>query len=115
MNVQTQILYSDKLIELSEDAILFHNYYFPWGDKKIFLNDIARIEIHGPSLWRGSWRIHGSGNLRTWYPCDWKRPLRTRIYKVIFPGEWFQIGFTVENPEAFEKAIQSCVLLRKEK
>jgi hypothetical protein len=107
MNSKT--LYFDKLIELDENTICFRHYYFPIGSKTVSLKKISRIVILKPSMWNGKWRIHGTGGFKVWFPCDWKRPMRKKIYIALLHGKWWQIGFTVEDPESFERAIQSKV------
>lgn len=93
----TEIIYTDNLVEISNDSILFRHYYFPVGSKKINLNDIKKIEILNPTLTHGKWRIHGTGDFRTWFPLDTKRPKRDMIFIIFFHKRWWRTGFTVEN------------------
>ena len=93
----TEIIYSDKLVEISHDAIHFRHYYFPVGSKKINLKDVEKIEILSPTLINGKWRIHGTGDFRTWFPRDRKRPRRDMIFIIYFFKSWWRTGFTVEN------------------
>jgi hypothetical protein len=91
-------LYQDRLIKMTDDAMVFHGYYFPsGGDKRVPWNQIERIQVKPPSLFGGSWRLWGTGDLRTWYPQDYQRPSRDRIFRVILRDRFRQIGFTVED------------------
>jgi hypothetical protein len=51
-------IYKDKLIEVTDQEIVFHRYYFPFGgDKHVPLQQIERVEARRPSFFGGSWRI----------------------------------------------------------
>ena len=92
------ILYSDKLIEISDNSILIRKYYFPFGSKRVNLADIESITTYKPTLLRGKYRYWGTGDLRTWYPPD-NRPKRDKIFIMKLKGKWWRIGFTVENSQ----------------
>jgi hypothetical protein len=47
----TDIIYQDKLIEISNDSILLKNYYFPSQKQKVILFDsIKKVEVKLPTL-----------------------------------------------------------------
>lgn len=93
-------IYKDKLIELSDEEIIFHRYYFPFGgDRRVSWGQIASIQVKEPSLLGGSWRLWGSGDFRTWFPLDFKRPGRDRIFVAILRDSLRRIGFTVEDSQ----------------
>lgn len=96
-------LYKDSLIEVTDQEIVFHRYYFPFGgDKRVLLSRIEGIEVRQPSIWFGSWRIWGSSG-RTWFPLDGGRPGRDAIFVATLRGGFMRIGFTVERSrEAME-------------
>lgn len=96
----SQIIYSDRLIRITEDSIYFEEYYFPFGSKKVELSSIDRVEVLNPSLLTGKWRIHGSGDFRTWFPRDLERSKRDRIFILHLHKRWRRIGLTVENSDA---------------
>jgi hypothetical protein len=96
----TQVIYSDKLVRITENSILFKRYYFPFGSKSIEFSMIHRVEVIKSSLLNGKWRIHGSGDFRTWFPHDSDRPKRDRIFLLHLNRRWRCIGFTVENSDA---------------
>jgi hypothetical protein len=90
--------YKDALIEIDDREIIFHRYYFPTGTKKrVLLSDIESIEVRQPSTFGGSYRLWGSGDLRTWYPFDGNRPTRDKIFRATLRGRRIRIGFTVER------------------
>ena len=39
--MESQILYSDSLIELDQESILLRGYYFPIGGKRIKLSELS--------------------------------------------------------------------------
>ena len=92
------ILYSDNLIEVSNDSVLIRKYYFPFGPKRVSLEDIESITAYKPSLLSGQYRYWGTGDFRTWYPPD-NRSKRDRIFIMKLIKKWWRIGFTVENSQ----------------
>jgi hypothetical protein len=104
MNVD--ILYSDRLIEISADTILFRQYYFPMGARRLKLSDIERVVVRTPSFISGKYRLQGSGDLRTWFPMDRQRPNRSKIFVLILRNKWRRIGFTVEDEVAVERILR---------
>ena len=108
------VLYSDDLVEITDDSILFRNYYFPAGSKRIMFSEIGNISARKPSLLHGKYRIHGTGDLRTWYPRDLKRPIRDKIFLVTMPHKWLRIGFTVEDSNKVENIFREKHLFESE-
>lgn len=96
------VVYLDRLVRLTTTDIRFSWYYFPFGSKTVALSEIEWID-QVPS---GCWRIWGSGDFRTWFPCDWSRPSRLRIYVLHRRAKFVRIGFTVERDEEFELSLQ---------
>ncbi len=91
------ILYSDTLVEISAHSILFRQYYFPVGSRRINLNEVESVRILKPTFMQGKWRIHGTGDFRTWFPRDMDRPSRDAIFLLKRRKGWWRIGFTVED------------------
>ena len=89
--------YHDKLVQITKEYILFHHYYFPFGSKQIKMDQIKEIKVFDPTLSSGKYRIHGTGDFRTWFPCDVKRASRDRIFVITKKKGWVRIGFTVEQ------------------
>jgi len=102
-----QSAYSDRLVEVSQTGIHFRHYYFPLGTKFVRFSDILRLERRPPTLRNGKWRLWGTGDCKTWFPKDWKRPQRSCIFLLHLSTQKIRIGFTVENPEKFMEAIRS--------
>jgi hypothetical protein len=106
-------IYQDALVEINEREIIFHRYYFPTGsDKRVPLSDIESVEVRQPSTFGGSYRIWGSGDLRTWYPLDRQRPKRDRIFRANLRSQKVRIGFTVERSEEVINVLKQLNLLR---
>ena len=95
----SELIYSDKLVEITEDSILFRDYYFPVGSKRVAFSEVENIVTDMPTMANGKWRIQGTLDLRTWFPRDWKRPNRDRIFMISFPDRRRRIGFTVEDSD----------------
>jgi hypothetical protein len=92
--------YKDSLVEVSDDGMVFHRYYFPLGgDKHVPLNRIESVKVGRNSFFGGKWRIWGTGDFRTWFPEDWGRPGRDRVFFASLRDSYRRIGFTVENSE----------------
>ena len=100
------VIYQDGLVEISTDSILFKEYYFPsLRAKRVPFSAIEKIEIRQPGLFSGKGRLHGTGNLRTWYPLDRQRPTRDRVFVLHIARKWMRIGFTVEDSEAVTRIL----------
>lgn len=80
----------------------------------MLLADIEGIKVKEPTTWNGKWRIHGTGNVKTWYPRDDSRPKRDRIFFAKLKGRWIDIGFTVEDADKVERIFKEKNLLRAE-
>ena len=107
-------IYQDRLIEITDEELVFHHYYFPFGqDRRVPFSDIASIEAKKPSFFGGSWRIWGTGNFTTWFPCDFGRPFRDRIFVVKLRNTRRRIGFTVIDSEKVTTLLKSKGLLQE--
>lgn len=109
--------YKDSLIEISQDNIIFKDYYFPMGAKSVNFSEVEYVEAKKPTLWNGKWRLHGTGDLlfRIWFPADYNRPGRDMIFVMKVKNKWTKIGFTVENSQAVSELFKSKGLLRENK
>jgi hypothetical protein len=104
--MSVDILYSDSLVEVSTEIILFKRYYFPIGAKRVKLSDIERVIIQQPGFFTGKYRLQGSAGLHTWFPMDLQRPRRSKIFLIILRNQKRRIGFTVENEAAIEQILR---------
>ena len=114
-------LYSDNLIDITDEGITFRKYdwMFHYRPRLVPFSDIAQIETRRPSLWTGKWRLFGSGDFQTWFPLDWRRPSRDKIFlallrnspRRIFFSREKSIGFTVEDSTRVEDILKGKGLL----
>jgi hypothetical protein len=109
--MHANVLYSDNLIEISTDTILFRRYYFPLGSKRLKLSDIARVVIQQPSFSTGKYRLQGSSGLHTWSPLDLQRPQRSKIFSMHLHSKKLRISFTVEDEMTVELILREKNLL----
>ena len=111
-NSTAESLYADKLVKITRDSLILHNYYFFGLDKTIPFEKIAGIMVNQPSVSTGKWRIWGSGGPGAWLPFDWHRPSRDRIFHVRFKNTSFITGFTVENSAVVENILRQAGLIK---
>ena len=104
--------YKDSLIKICDDTIVFKNYYFPTGSKSIKLSQVEYVEEKAPTRRNGKSRLHGTGNFKTWFPADYDRPSRDKIFVMKVKGKWIRIGFTVENSYAVSELFRTRGLLQ---
>jgi hypothetical protein len=106
-------LYKDKLIEVTDQEMIFHRYYLPFGSAKyVPWNQIESVQVRPPLFFGGSWRLWGSGDfLRTWFPLDFARPSRDRIFIASLRGSFVRIGFTVEDSQKVASILRKRGLL----
>lgn len=106
------VLYSDRLIEITDQEIVFRRYYFPFGDRHVPWSQIESVEMRPPSIWFGSWRIWGGGPV-TWFPLDWARPSRDAIFVAFLQGRVVRIGFTVQRSKEVAEVLRQRGLLQR--
>ena len=108
------ILYSDKLIEIRNDSILFHNYYFPIpSDKTAKFDEIENFFTVTPTIINGKYRYWGSGDFILWFPLDTQRSKRDIIFILHRKNKKIKIGFTVEDSEKVTDLLKDKVTLNK--
>ena len=109
-----QILYSDRLVEISNNSILLRNYYVPFGNpKRIPMNTIERIDVKEPTLFTGRWRLQGSGDFRVWFPLDLARPTRDKVFIITFAKKRIRAGFTVEDSQTVLRILKDKGLIKQ--
>jgi hypothetical protein len=107
------IHYKDDQVEIVADGLIIHKYYFPtMAPKYIRFDQIDSIRVAPLTLLNGKWRIHGTGNVKTWFPWDRHRPSRDRAFFVTLRGKWVEIGLTVENEAEVESIFRTKGLLQ---
>jgi len=100
-------LYTDRLVDLTENALVLKRYYFPFGARRVELADVAKVRVLRPTLMNGKWRLWGTGSFKTWFPLDLHRPDRERVFLMELKRQWRQIGFTVEHWEKFRDLLRA--------
>lgn len=108
-----KVRYSDRLVEITNRDILFRLYYFPFGSKRISLGDVESITVVDCTLKTGKWRLWGTGDFRTWFPCDFSRPSRDKVFFLQRKQGTIRIGFTVEDSSAVIAIFQEMGLVRQ--
>jgi len=112
--LEENIIYQDKLVEISADSILLKSYYIPFAaSKRILFAQIKSVAVQKPSICTGQARIWGSGDFMTWFPLDIARYNRDRIFKLTLLSQRVRIGFTVENSEAVVQIFEQKGLIGK--
>jgi hypothetical protein len=95
-----QRIYKDKLIEITDNSITFLNYYYPSSKRlTVQFSDIEKIISKMPTLFSGKYRYWGTGNFITWFPKDFKRNSRDKIFILYRYNKKIRIGFTAEDSQ----------------
>ena len=93
------VIYSDSLVAITNKSIIFRRYGFFERDRLVLFSEIEKIITKKPSLWNGKFRFHGTGDFKTWFPKDFDRYKRDKIFFAFIRYKWWRIGFTVENSD----------------
>jgi hypothetical protein len=97
--------YHDPRIECTDDALLIHGYYFPWGTKRIPYTSIRSLDRFTLSLRNGKGRIWGSGDFKHWANFDAGRPKKDVGFRLDVGGRVIP-WVTPDDPDAFEQAVR---------
>jgi len=100
------VIYSDSLVVITNKSILFRRYSFFERDRMVLFSEIEEIVVKKSSLWSGKFRFHGTGDFKTWFPKDFQRYKRDKIFFAFIRYKWWRIGFTVENSDTVIKIFQ---------
>ncbi len=99
-------LYKDPLVEIFSDSIRFNLYYFPMGGTKtVMFSEVESISLEPATISNGKWRVWGTGDLFTWFPCDVARPGRDRIFFLKIRGKRVSIGWTVYDADRVSRLL----------
>lgn len=108
------IIYEDNLVVISEDKIKLYGYYFPTSWSKVInFTDINFITVKEPTIRNGKYRFWGSGDLKTWFPLDYGRNKRDKIFFIYMKTKKNLIGFTVEDSDKVIEVLKVKNLLRE--
>jgi len=100
------VLYHDRWIECTADAIRIRGYYFPWGTKRIPYSSIRSIRRVTMTALRGQGRIWGTANPRYWASLDPSRPAKS-IALILDIGSLVRPFITPDDPGKVEAAIRA--------
>jgi Domain of unknown function (DUF1648) len=106
-----EVLYSDPLVEITNQQIRVKCYYLSGGDKIARWEDIEWIAALPPTLWNGKWRMWGTGSFTVWFACDFDRPLRQTIFIMKLRTQAVQVGFTVHDAARVKEIMRARGLL----
>jgi len=106
------IIYSDSLVEIKRDSILFKRYSFFEKDRLVLFTDIEKIVVKKATIWNGRFRFHGTGDFKTWFPKDFQRYKRDKIFIASIRYKWWRIGFTVEDSDAVIRILREKGLIK---
>jgi hypothetical protein len=106
-NVDAPVVYRDRWIECTAEAVIIHGYYFPFGGKKtIPYEHIRGVRAVPMGPLTGQWRIWGSGDFKHWAHYDPQRPQKhtalvldvgSRFVPVITPDDPVQVKSLIET------------------
>jgi hypothetical protein len=89
-------LYSDSLVQITDESITFRKFDWKlkYRPKRVAFSEVTRIEARSPSFRAGKWKLFGSGvDLHNWFPLDWHRPSRDKIFVAFLRGQGDRIAF----------------------
>ena len=110
--MEKNILYSDKLIEIRDNEILFRNYYFPtFYPETVKFLEIQKIVLEKPTLRKGKYRFWGTGDFTHWIPLDDRRSKRDLIFILFRRNKKIRIGFTVQDSKTVKELLRGKVTL----
>ncbi len=100
-----QVLYRDRWIKCTDEALIIRGYYFPFGSKKTIrygrIREVHEIKM-GPAT--GQWRIWGSGDFKHWFNWDAGRTRKTRAL-ILDVGKFARPVITPDDVDAVKAII----------
>ncbi len=105
------VLYSDGLITICTDQIIFHGYGF-FTSRGVSLEEIHAVRAMRPTLGNGKWRVSGTSDFQTWFPSDIRRFWRDTIFvaEMKKSGE-YRIGFTAKDSHRVREILRELGVL----
>jgi len=107
----SDFLYSDNLVTIYQDTVIFHNCFLLWKDKTVLVSAIEKIEAVKPTVWNGKGRLWGTRGPNIWFAMDWKRPSRDRLFFATIKDYFWKIGFTVKDAALVENIFREMGLV----
>jgi hypothetical protein len=93
MPLHPDLPYEDRLIRIDEQGIIIKLFHFPIGATKIIFSNIETVKGYTG----GCFRMWGTGDFRTWFGLDWRRPSRAMTFVILPKKGKRRIGFTAED------------------
>lgn len=100
------VLYKDRWIECTAQAVLIRGYYFPWGTKRVPYDSILKVRRVPIGGFTGRGRIWGSTTLEYWASLDPARP-RKKEALILNTGRGIQPFITPDDPNAVAAIISA--------
>jgi hypothetical protein len=98
------LLYQDRRIWSTDNAVLIRGYYFPWGTKRVRYTDIREVRRVPVKTFFGRGRIWGSTTLRYWANLDPGRPRKSEAL-ILDTGRPILPYITPDDPAAVATVI----------
>ena len=98
------LLYQDRRIWCTDNAVLIRGYYFPWGTKRVGYQDIREVRRVPVKKFFGRGRIWGSTTLRYWANLDPGRPGKKEAL-ILDTGRSILPFITPDDPAAVASVI----------
>lgn len=103
--------YRDPRVQITDQALVLQHYYLPFVAKTVRLVEIACVTERTPGWLTGRLRLWGSGRPGVWYPLDWRRPVRTTIFRVHMRYRMVDPCFSAARPEQARAAFKALGLM----
>lgn len=102
------IIYNDRYMELYPDYMILNGFYYgPIGRKKISFDSISKVKMIDLNFWKGSYRIQGTGDFKTWFAHDMNRPSKKIAFIIHRGRKWWRIAFSAEDVEKVASIFES--------
>jgi hypothetical protein len=101
------VLYSDALVELTDQHIRLKCYSLLGGDKTVSWEDVEFITALTPTIRTGRWQLWGSGWFKYWFARDFDRPIRPTIFSMKLRTQWVRPVFTAHDARRAKEIFQA--------
>lgn len=114
--VDKDIVYNDRYLEIYPEHMILNGFFLgPIGRKKISFNSIDAIKEVRLNVWKGSYRIQGTGDFKTWFTHDINRSSKEKVFILHRDHKWWRVGFSVEDFDKVAAIFESKGLLLSNK
>lgn len=96
--VDKKIVYNDRFLEIYPEYMILNGFYLgPIGRKKISFNSIDAIKELRLNVWKGRYRIQGTGDFKTWFTHDINRSAKEKAFILFRDRKWWRIVFSADD------------------